>query len=417
MTRQQCSLCSPAGIHVDGYYLSTAGITRQQCSLCSPAGIHVDGYYLSTAGVTRQQCSLCSPAGRHVDGYSLSTAGITRQQCSLCSPAGRHVDGYYLSTAGIHVDGYYLPTAGVTRQQCSLCSPARRHVDGYYLSTAGITRQQCSLCSPAGIHVDGYYLSTAGPAACSAALLARPGDSCLRVVMTSRFQCNSEQLIGEVRKYPALYDPSHPKYSDKAAKNKYWKKVAEVTITGWAGFSPLEQTMREKDLYRRWKSLRDCFRRELSIQAKEERFNTTDSRRKTYMYYDNMLFLLPIMGQTRAKKDSDEEERKPDVTDEVEEEPREKHPRRRYKGLSRVSRRPSVLDEDPLVEVQMCSVPQIVAPAEEEAPNDDDDKAFLMSLLPTLRRFDERDKLTVRIEIMNTLRKCQLEFADTKLLS
>nr|CAD7269057.1 unnamed protein product [Timema shepardi] len=168
-------------------------------------------------------------------------------------------------------------------------------------------------------------------------------------------------------------------------------------------FSFLDQ----KDLYRRWKSLRDCFRRELSIQAKEERFNTTDSRRKTYMYYDNMLFLLPIMGQTR----------KPDVTDEVEEEPREKHPRRRYKGLSRVIRRPSVLDEDPLVEVQMRSVPQIAAPAEEEAPNDDDDKAFLMSLLPTLRRFDERDKLTVRIEIMNTLRKCQLEFADTKLLS
>ncbi|KAJ8890740.1 hypothetical protein PR048_010249 [Dryococelus australis] len=35
----------------------------------------------------------------------------------------------------------------------------------------------------------------------------------------------------------------------------------------------------------------------------------------------------------------------------------------------------------------------------------DDDKQFLLSLLPTLKKFDEFDKLMVRVEIMNIIKR------------
>ena len=38
---------------------------------------------------------------------------------------------------------------------------------------------------------------------------------------------DDEKLIECVRKYPAIYDMSHPKYLDNNYKSSLWKKISE----------------------------------------------------------------------------------------------------------------------------------------------------------------------------------------------
>jgi len=38
---------------------------------------------------------------------------------------------------------------------------------------------------------------------------------------------NDEKLTECVRKYPAIYDMSHPKYVDNSYKSSLWKKISE----------------------------------------------------------------------------------------------------------------------------------------------------------------------------------------------
>jgi len=45
---------------------------------------------------------------------------------------------------------------------------------------------------------------------------------------------DSERLITEVQKRPALYNKVTPEYSDKHCKEKLWIEVCEVVVPNWS---------------------------------------------------------------------------------------------------------------------------------------------------------------------------------------
>jgi len=45
---------------------------------------------------------------------------------------------------------------------------------------------------------------------------------------------DSERLITEVEKRPALYNKATPEYSDKHCKEKLWVEVCEAVVTNWS---------------------------------------------------------------------------------------------------------------------------------------------------------------------------------------
>lgn len=48
---------------------------------------------------------------------------------------------------------------------------------------------------------------------------------------------NSEQLIMEIEKRPALYKKDMPQYSNKNIKETLWKEVYEAVLPNWMSLS------------------------------------------------------------------------------------------------------------------------------------------------------------------------------------
>ena len=45
---------------------------------------------------------------------------------------------------------------------------------------------------------------------------------------------DSEKIISEVQKRPALYDKATPEYSDKHCKHKLWTEVCDAVVLNWS---------------------------------------------------------------------------------------------------------------------------------------------------------------------------------------
>lgn len=142
-----------------------------------------------------------------------------------------------------------------------------------------------------------------------------------------------------------------------------------------------------KEVQKRWKSLRDCFRREVAIQKKTPSGSGFNKRRK-YMYFDQLQFLTPTLEQrqtTSSVVEPDPEAPNTPVS-----------PNKHKKSQKRQS---NTFEKDLLQILEKKASP----PQDE----DDDNKQFLLSLLPTLKSFQGPNNLLLRVEIMNTIRKLQ----------
>ncbi|XP_041430872.1 uncharacterized protein LOC121397709 [Xenopus laevis] len=65
-----------------------------------------------------------------------------------------------------------------------------------------------------------------------------------------------------------------------------------------------------KELQTRWKNIKDCFRREVSLQKNDSRSGASPSRRKKYIYADRLLFLVPTFTtrQTSGNVENEQQE-------------------------------------------------------------------------------------------------------------
>ncbi|OCT75290.1 hypothetical protein XELAEV_18030468mg [Xenopus laevis] len=128
----------------------------------------------------------------------------------------------------------------------------------------------------------------------------------------SRLNINTKLLIHEVQQRPALFNKTFPDYGDKYKKKILWDEVCEVLIPDWYELSKKEKAERTKEVQKRWRSLKDCFRRELAAQRKARKSGSSPSKRKIYIYFDDLVFLLPTMEAKPASgniytDDSDDE--------------------------------------------------------------------------------------------------------------
>ncbi|XP_075225397.1 uncharacterized protein LOC142326672 [Lycorma delicatula] len=68
-------------------------------------------------------------------------------------------------------------------------------------------------------------------------------------------------------------------------------------VKTWNEMTPQEKYIRGKKIQQRWHNLRTCFKRELNKQQKEK-FDRGAKRRRKYLYFDLMSFLLPSEEQS-----------------------------------------------------------------------------------------------------------------------
>lgn len=153
----------------------------------------------------------------------------------------------------------------------------------------------------------------------------------------------------------------------------------------------------EKEVHKKWQSLRDCFRRELVAQNNPVTASNS-KRRAKYKYFDDLEFLTPYTQCNINENSEQDDTEKSFSANDFETFSNTKDPLGDYEKTRKRKRVASVVEEE-------ITVPMEVNEVRERRNYSDDDEAFLMSLLPGFKEYSWEEKCLLRIELMQTMLK------------
>ncbi|XP_073454046.1 uncharacterized protein [Aquarana catesbeiana] len=103
------------------------------------------------------------------------------------------------------------------------------------------------------------------------------------------------ELINAVQAHPELWDVAHPLHGDHVRKVKAWEDICAAITPGWEQIRNSERKEISKIMQRRWKSLRDRVRRDLTDEDKAARSGAPAPTKKKHVYHTNLQFLRQNM--------------------------------------------------------------------------------------------------------------------------
>ncbi|XP_066443024.1 uncharacterized protein [Eleutherodactylus coqui] len=220
---------------------------------------------------------------------------------------------------------------------------------------------------------------------------------------SSRLIVDTDLLISEVKKRPAVYDQQEDNYSDRSKKQRCWDEICAILVPGWEESSQLEKSCKAKEIQTRWRSLKDCFRRELHLQKKESRSGSSPSKRKRYMFYDQLTFLEPTLMRRSSGKASDTQESPksegsdseppqsplPERIAQIPEPPRTKRNKTAGSGLG---------------DFESQIIGMVDSLKKKKDSEKDEDYLFVQSLLPYLKKVPEEKKIDLQIDILQLVK-------------
>ncbi|XP_038221269.1 transcription factor Adf-1-like [Zerene cesonia] len=191
-------------------------------------------------------------------------------------------------------------------------------------------------------------------------------------------------VIKEVQKWPVLYQKDNPERLNFHFKTKIWYEVAKNLIPEWEQLSDSEKEIKVSDLNKKWRNLRDTFRRQVELEKKMR--EGYPIKKKRYVYFKHMLFLLPHVAPTEV-----EEEVEPKLNEYLNTRKEKKSPKKPKRKLQDTIPTSSKKDID-------------------------EDKHFLMSLIPSFKKMSDDEKLTAKVEILKVIQQVRsqsIEFTNT----
>nr|CAD7589546.1 unnamed protein product [Timema genevievae] len=123
---------------------------------------------------------------------------------------------------------------------------------------------------------------------------------------------NVEHFIEEIRISPAIWDMRCEEYSDKIKRSEAWREVARKCYPDFNSMEPAKQGAIVKDLNKKWKNLRQCYKRERDSQIPKS--GAAKKKKTQYVYFDVLSFLAPVFttksthSNVGDAEDGDEEE-------------------------------------------------------------------------------------------------------------
>lgn len=212
-------------------------------------------------------------------------------------------------------------------------------------------------------------------------------------------------IIREVKIRPALYLRDHEdRVNIPNFRKVLWRQIAEKLLPQWSTLSKSEQTVTVVELQKKWRNIKDCYRKEMRAM-KQPKAGQQKHKRK-YIYFNKLSFLRPVVetdieasiyiaskryittkkkGQKRIPNSDDYEVYDPQT------------------ALSSPIATENVATNS---SIQNVSVPNIAYTNMSEEI--DEDKHFLLSLVPTFKRMNQDQKLSAKMEILNILRNIQV---------
>ncbi|KDR08446.1 hypothetical protein L798_01970 [Zootermopsis nevadensis] len=178
---------------------------------------------------------------------------------------------------------------------------------------------------------------------------------------------NIEELIEEVERRPTLYDKTIKDYANINVKRELWQEICSVVVPGWSELSPEKKTETGRDIQKKWQNLRSCFSRELRAQEQTKSGQSASKRRK-YIYFEKLLFLLPTTETNVISDDDGDKEEGIDHVNEAE---------NRAKSFTEEKRNKQKPFEESLLN-NLSS-----------RNTDDENVHFALSLVPSLKKLGE----------------------------
>ncbi|XP_068135525.1 uncharacterized protein [Hyperolius riggenbachi] len=133
---------------------------------------------------------------------------------------------------------------------------------------------------------------------------ALPGQSVLPVVLLCMRDCReglckmsgtwftTENLIIKIQNSPELYDKTLPGHKDHQRLHDIWRNIAhEFLGEKWEKLSPKTQEAKVGLLRKRWKSVRDSYKKELEKQYQESKSGCGSSQRTRYKFCGILEFM------------------------------------------------------------------------------------------------------------------------------
>ncbi|XP_050299907.1 uncharacterized protein LOC126744879 [Anthonomus grandis grandis] len=234
---------------------------------------------------------------------------------------------------------------------------------------------------------------------------------------------NIEKLITEVQLRPAIWDMRDDNYSNRIKKKQAWEEVTTEFLS--AAASVEEKKIIGPMLQKKWKNVRDRYSKHLS----ESKGKSGQGRKgKTpYMCAQQLSFLSDVV-QRRATEssldathelaatddetaatpqegtDEDASIEPPDQPNTTKRESRKRQQQQHY-GEERIKKKKNDSVETVLCEALQTHTDIQKGKLMKEKESVDDDKHFLLSLLPFFKKIPIDNKLLVRMELMALLNR------------
>ncbi|XP_039292468.1 uncharacterized protein LOC111056194 isoform X2 [Nilaparvata lugens] len=106
-------------------------------------------------------------------------------------------------------------------------------------------------------------------------------------------------LIELVSESPILYDTRFKDFNNKGKRLQKWIEVCEKLYSSWNTSSEEEKALKMQFVRKRWKNLRTCYQREMS---ELQRVGHVRGKRRSYLYFDQLSFLAPVVNEKIAAK-------------------------------------------------------------------------------------------------------------------
>ncbi|RVE51909.1 hypothetical protein evm_003375 [Chilo suppressalis] len=217
--------------------------------------------------------------------------------------------------------------------------------------------------------------------------------------MTHEIDCKF--LIKAVEKRTPLYDTSIKEYRDRKLKKKLWNEVYQEVYSPsvWNLMSIKDKTKYEKEVQKRWSSLRHCFRRELSVK-KNMPSDGPVKKKKKYLYFDSLSFLLPFMEidnteglYTNENNETENNETELSNLDNITSPAETKFSKQRTDNKNN--------DEEIITLLKEGN--KILSKSKTSDSGQDEDELFLRSLTSYMKEFSGDQKLLLRMEIIKSI--------------
>ncbi|KAF5301289.1 hypothetical protein FQR65_LT19238 [Abscondita terminalis] len=210
-----------------------------------------------------------------------------------------------------------------------------------------------------------------------------------------------ELLINAIQERPAIWDMRSSDYSDKIKRKRSWEEVVIL-------FSREDDTEEEKKklgilLQKKWKNVRDRYSRE--VQQRKGKSGDGFKKKSPYVYTQQLSFLEDTIKNRTTSNSMDNNEQESQETENPED------------SSTSLSLRSELSTETTnigkkrrLNPVETKLIEALDRKAEERKKKEkineeDDDKLFLLSLLPSLKSIPLHFKLNARMDIMQSINK------------